>query len=200
MRTALLILGLLSASLLACDKDDGKSAGSTPSATASATVAPPASTTTTPPSASAAASASVPPPKCPPGLTGNPVPAFCIKLPASYAVKDARTSPTKGSIAYDTGTQTDNLMITYDTTSIAEQIKDVEGELKFGGDKIEKKGDLPAGGKWYQGSHQDFERVVSLVKGPAGLTFKCSFAYKPKSAPPAGATDACKSLVLPTGS
>ena len=46
------------------------------------------------------------------------MPAFCIKLPASYAVKDARTAPTKGSIAYDTGSHTDNLMISYDTTSI----------------------------------------------------------------------------------
>jgi hypothetical protein len=115
-------------------------------------------------------------------------------------VKDARTTPTKGSIAYDTGTQTDNLMISYDETPIASQIKDVEGELKFGGDKIEKKGDLPGGGKWYLGSHQDFERVVTLVKGPSGLTLKCSFAYKPKSAPPAGAADACKTIVLPTGS
>jgi hypothetical protein len=91
-------------------------------------------------------------------------------------------------------------MISYDDTPIATQSKDVEGELKFGGDKLEKKGDLAGGGKWYQGSHQDFERVVTLVKGPSGLTLKCSFAYKPKSAPPAGAVDACKSIVLPSGS
>ena len=151
-------------------------------------------------SASAAASAAVPPPKCPPGLTGNPVPAFCIKLPAGYAVKDARTAPTRGSISYDTGTQTDNLMVSYDDRSIAEQAKDIEGEMKFGGDKLEKKGDLGGGGKWFQGTHQDYARVVTLVKGPAPLTLKCSFAYKPKSAPPKDAIDACKSIVPPTGS
>jgi hypothetical protein len=200
MRLPLLSLGLLAVGLLACDNASSGSAGSAPSA--SAAVTPPSTASAAPPatasaSASAAASAAVPPPKCPAGLTGNAVPAFCIKLPPSYAVKDARTSPTKGSIAYDTGTQTDNLMISYDETPIASQVKDVEGELKFGGDKIEKKGDLPAGGKWYLGSHQDFERVVSLVKGPATLTFKCSFAYKPKSPPPKDATEACKSIVVP---
>jgi hypothetical protein len=112
-------------------------------------------------------------------------------------VKDARISPTKGSIAYDTGTQTDNLMVSYDGAAIADQAKDVESELKFGGDKLEKKGDLPGGGKWFQGSHQDFERVVTLVKGPSGLTLKCSFAYQPKNAPPKDAVDACKSIVVP---
>ena len=200
MRTALYALGLLSIGVHGCDKGDDK--GAAPAPSASAVVAPPASTPAAPSAAttaSAAASASVPLPRCPAGLTGNAVPAFCIKLPASYAVKDARTTPTKGSIAYDTGTQTDNLMISYDTTPVAEQAKDVEGEMKFGGDKIEKKGDLPGGGKWYQGSHQDFERVVTLIKGPSGLTFKCSFAYKPKNAPPKDATDACKSIVIPAG-
>jgi len=125
------------------------------------------------------------------------VPAFCMKLPASYSVREPRISPTKGSISYETGTQTDNLMVSYDSTSIAEQAKDVESELKFGGDKLEKKGDLPGGGKWFQGSHQDYERVVTLVKGPSGLTLKCSFAYQPKNAPPKDAIDACKSIVLP---
>jgi hypothetical protein len=199
MRSALVVLGLLSVVLPACDKEESKgSAGAaSASASASAAVAPPASTAAA--TASAAASASLPPPKCPSGLTGNAMPAFCMKLPASYKVKDARTLPTKGSIAYDTGTTTDNLMVSYDTTPIASQQKDVEGELKFGGDKIEKQGDLPGGGKWYQGSHQDFERIVTLVKGPAPLIFKCSFAYKPKSAPPKDAIDACKSIVPPSG-
>jgi len=137
------------------------------------------------------------PPKCPPGLTGNPVPAFCIKLPSSYHVKDARLTPEKGSIAYDTGTLTDNLMISYDSTSIAQQTTDVTGEMKFGGDKLEKNGDMPGGNKWFQGSHQDYERIVTLLKGPAPLTFKCSFTYKPKSPPPKEAIDACKSIVLP---
>ncbi len=200
MRNAelLTLAAVLSLPLLACDKDDAKGA---PSAAASAS-APAAPSTSAPPAAasaapSAAASASAPAPKCPSGLTGNPTPAFCIKLPASYAVKDARISATKGSIAYDTGTQTDNLMVSYDVTSIAEQAKDVESELKFGGDKLEKKGDLPGGGKWFQGSHQDYERIVTLVKGPTGLTLKCSFAYQPKNAPPKDATDACKSIVVP---
>ena len=129
MRSTLLALAALSIGVNGCDKGDDKAAPAASSApSASATVAPAASTTP-----AASASAPVPPPKCPSGLTGNAVPAFCIKLPSSYAVKDVRTSPTKGSIAYDTGTSTDNLMISYDTTSIADQIKDVEGELKFGG-------------------------------------------------------------------
>jgi hypothetical protein len=199
MRHALLPVAVLPLCLLlACDKDDAKGAsGQAAEPSASAPPAPSVSAPAPAPSASAAASAAAPAPKCPAGLTGNPVPAFCIKLPASYAVKDARISPTKGSIAYETGTQTDNLMVSYDGTSIAEQAKDVEGELKFGGDKLEKKGDLPGGGKWYQGSHQDYERVVTLVKGPSGLTIKCSFAYQPKNAPPKDAIDACKSIVLP---
>ncbi|MGH7296551.1 MAG: hypothetical protein ACRELB_16555 [Polyangiaceae bacterium] len=203
MRSSAAVLGLLCATLLpclACDKgsETGSAGASSASAASPAVVAPPPSTAAAPPP-SAAASAAVSLPKCPAGLTGNAVPAFCIKLPASYKPKDVRTSPTKGSIAYDTGTATDNLMISYDETPIPQQAKDVEGELKFGGDKLEKKSDLPGGGKWYLGAHQDYERVVTLVKGPAGLTFKCSFAYKPKSAPPAGATDACKSIVLPSG-
>src|SRR5262249_38678343 len=133
------------------------------------------------------------------GLTGNAVPAFCIKLPAGYSVKDARTSLSRGSIAYDTGTATDNLMVSYDDRPIADQIKDVESEMKFGGDKLEKKGDLPGGNKWFQGPHQDFARIVRLVKGPGPLTLKCSFAYKPKNAPPKEAIDACKSIVPPAG-
>jgi hypothetical protein len=195
----LAIATVLPLPLLACDKDDAKGASSQPSASAAAALsasAPPAAPSVSA-APSAAASASVPAPKCPAGLTGNSVPAFCIKLPATYSVKDARIAPTKGSIAYDTGTQTDNLMVSFDVTSIADQSKDVESELKFGGDKLEKKGDLPGGGKWYQGSHQDFERVVTLVKGPSGLTLKCSFAYQPKNAPPKDAIDACKSIVLP---
>lgn len=185
---------------LACDKDDAK--GASNESTSPSASAPPAPSTSAPPAsasatASAAASASAPLPKCPAGFTGNASPAFCIKLPASYSVKDARISATKGSVAYETGTQTDNLMVSYDGTSIAEQAKDVEGELKFGGDKLEKKGDLPGGGKWFQGSHQDYERVVTLVKAPAGLTIKCSFAYQPKNAPPKDAIDACKSIVVP---
>jgi hypothetical protein len=195
VRAVLALAAVLPLPLLACDKDDAKGASGQPSA--SAPPAPVSAPSAASASASAAASASVPPPKCPAGLTGNPVPAFCIKIPASYSVKDARISPTKGSIAYETGTQTDNLMISYDSTAIADQAKDVESELKFGGDKIEKKGDLPNGGKWYQGSHQDFERVVTLVRGPTGLTLKCSFAYQPKNAPPKDAIDACKSIVLP---
>jgi hypothetical protein len=191
----------------ACDKEEAKGTGGATSASApaassapatpSASAAPAASTSAAP---SASAAAQVPPPKCPAGLTGNAVPPFCVKLPSGYTVKDARTSPTRGSISYDTGTQTDNLLVSYDETPVGSQAKDVEGEMKFGGDKIEKKGDLPGGGKWFQGSHQEFERVVTLVKGPGTLTFKCSFAYKPKSAPSKEAIDVCKSIVVPPGS
>jgi hypothetical protein len=193
---ALLALALLVAP--ACD--NASSGGATPAASASTTAS--AAPATPPPSAStgaaaASASAGPPAPKCPAGLTGNPVPAFCIKLPAKYAVKDARIAPDKGSIAYDTGTATDNLMVSYDGTAITQLVKDVTGEMKFGGDKLEKSGDLPGGGKWFQGSHQDYERVVTLVKGPSPLTLKCSFTYKPASAPVKDAIDACKSIVLP---
>jgi hypothetical protein len=203
MRSPLPTLTLVLASPLAiaagaCDKDDSKGAASVaPSATQSASAAatPPASSAA--PSPSASASAGPPPPKCAAGLTGNPIPAYCIKLPSTYKVKDARISPEKGSIAYDTGTPTDNLMVSYDKTSVTDQVKDVTSEMKFGGDKLEKQGDLPGGNKWFQGSHQDFEHIVTLVKGPPPLTLKCSFTYKPKSAPPKDAIEACKSIVLP---
>ena len=182
--------------LMACDdKDQTKIApdaakASAPSASAAA--APTAS------SAAPIASAAVAPPKCPPGLTGNPVPAYCIKLPASYKVKESRIQPKKGSIEYDTGNGIDMLSVTYEDTPIAELAKQVEGEMKFGHDKLEKKGDLPAGNKWFQGSHEDYARVVTLFKGPPPLTLKCSFAYQPtKKAPPQEAIDACKSIVVP---
>jgi hypothetical protein len=69
--------------------------------------------------------------------------------------------------------------------------------MKFGGDKLDKKGDLPGGGKWFRGTHAEYARIVTLVKGAPPVTFKCSFAYQPKAAPPQAAIDACKSLVLP---
>jgi hypothetical protein len=189
--------------LLACDKKDSGTAAATSSAAPSASAAAvvPSTNASSTPSASASATAAVqvPLPKCPAGLTANAVPAYCIKLPSSYTVKEARTSPTRGSIAYDTGTPSDNLMVSYDGRSIPELVKDVEGEMKFGGDKIEKKGDLTGGNKWFQGSHEDYERIVTLVKAPGPLTLKCSFAYKPKSAPPKEAIDACKSIVVPAG-
>jgi hypothetical protein len=150
------------------------------------------------PTAAATASApAVPVPTCPAGLTGNAVPAYCIKLPPTYKVKDARTKPDRGSIEYDTGTTTDHLNVSYESTPLAQLAKDAEGELKFGGDKLEKKGDLPGGGKWFRGTHAEYARIVTIVKGAAPVTFKCSFAYQPKAAPPQAAIDACKSLVLP---
>ncbi len=192
-------VALLALALLAAPACDNASSGGAPAASASTTAS--AAPTAPPPASSTVAAttpeAGPPAPKCPAGLTGNPVPAFCIKLPAKYAVKDARISPDKGSIAYDTGTATDNLMVSYDGSAITQLVKDVTGEMKFGGDKLEKSGDLPGGGKWFQGSHQDYERVVTLVKGPSPLTFKCSFTYKPASAPVKDAIDACKSIVLP---
>ena len=196
MRTSIGLGCLLALCLLACDKSDpaapGDAGPAAASASAPAAIPTPSASATPAPSASAAAA-----PKCNPGFTGNALPAYCIKIPASYTVKEARTTPTKGSIAYETGTVSDNLMVSYDTTTIDSQAKDVESELKFGGDKLEKKGDLPGGNKWYQGSHADYERVVTLIKGQAGMILKCSFAYQPKNAPPKDAIDACKSIVIP---
>ncbi|HLK38024.1 MAG TPA: hypothetical protein VKU41_14785 [Polyangiaceae bacterium] len=199
MRTT--ILSVLLLAVLACDKDEAKgSAASTPAASSAPAVAsapPPAAAASATPETSASAAAQAPLPKCPAGFTGNATPAYCIKLPAGYSVKEARASATRGSISYDTGTQTDNLMVSYDESPVATLAKDVEGEMKFGGDKLEKKGDLPGGNKWFLGSHQEFERVVTLIKGPGSLTLKCSFAYKTKSAPSKEAIDSCKSIVMP---
>ena len=197
MRTIAITVVLLAT--VACDKEESKGTAATASAPTSAPApsAPATASAATTAEATASTAAQAPLPKCPAGLTGNATPPFCIKLPTGYAVKDARTSPTRGSISYDTGNQTDNLMVSYDETTVASQAKDVEGEMKFGGDKIEKKGDLPGGNKWFQGSHQEFERIVTLVKGPGSLTFKCSFAYKAKSPPSKDAIDACKSIVVP---
>jgi hypothetical protein len=184
-----------------CSKNDTReSPEAAPSANASAAQTPSALPAPSATASAGAAAAQLSPPKCPSGLTGNSMPAFCIKLPLHYAVKDARTLPTRGSIAYETGTPTDNLMISYDERSIAEQTKDVEGEMKFGGDKLEKKGNFSGGNKWFQGSHQDYARVVTLLKGPGSLTLKCSFTYKPKALPPRDAIEACKSIVVPAGS
>jgi hypothetical protein len=190
--------------LLSCGKEDAKgNAGSASTSSALATTASPAATVV--PTASAATTASAaasatdapPTPKCPAGLTGNAFPAYCIKVPASYTVKQARTSPKRGSIEYDTGASTDNLMVSYDESSLAQLSKDVESEMKFGGDKLEKKGDLPGGNKWFQGRHAEYARIVTLFKGPGSLTLKCSFAYEAKKAPAKEAIDACKSIVVP---
>jgi hypothetical protein len=146
--------------------------------------------------AAPSASAAMPPPKCPAGFTGNAFPAYCINLPSSYALKASQTSPQLGSITYKTGSPTDTLMVSYDDSPVASTIKNVEAELKFGQGKIEKKGDLPGGNKWFQGKREDYARVVTVIKdGP--LTLKCSFAYKPKTPPPQQAIGACKSLVVP---
>ena len=196
MQTRLATIGLLSLCLVACDKSDSAGTGGAASAAPSASAAMPPASASAAATPSASASAA-PAPKCSPGFTGNALPAYCIKIPSTYTVKEARTTPAKGSIAYDTGTTTDNLMVSYDSTSIAEQAKDVESELKFGGDKLEKKGDLPGGNKWFQGSHADYERVVTLIKGQSQLILKCSFAYQPKNAPPKDAIEACKSIVVP---
>ena len=112
-------------------------------------------------------------------------------------MKQARTTAKRGSVEYDTGTGTDNLMISYDESPLAQLSKDVESEMKFGGDKLEKKGNLPGGTKWFQGTHAEYARIVTLVKGQGSLTLKCSFAYQPKKAPPKDAVDACKSIVVP---
>jgi hypothetical protein len=177
--------------LAACDNKEASSTSTSTTTTTTTTTT--SKTTTTETTTTVAA---VPPPKCPAGLTGNAVPAYCIKLPPSYKVKEARTAPTRGSIDYDTGSPTDILTISYDAAPLAEVAKDVESEMKFGGDKLEKKGNLPGGNKFFVGTHADFSRVVTLVKGPS-MTLKCSFAYQAKKPPPAGAVDACKTLVVP---
>jgi hypothetical protein len=201
MQCARATIGLLL--LLSCSKDDAKGSAASSSAALVASTspvampAPPASATATTAAASAVAGDAPPPPKCPPGLTGNGFPSYCIKVPSSYTVKQARTSPKRGSIEYDTGTSTDNLMISYDESPVHQLAKDVESEMKFGGDKLEKKGDLPGGNKWFQGAHAEYARIVTLFKGPGSLTLKCSFAYQAKKAPPKEAIDACKSIVVP---
>jgi hypothetical protein len=195
MRPTLLGLGLLLA-LSSCDKEEAKdSVNASPAASASAP-APSTAPSATPSAAPSASAPAVPLPKCPPGLTGNAVPPYCIKLPATYKVKEAKSAPTRGAITYDTGTTTDILSVNYDDTPFAEQAKNVEGEMKFGGDKIEKKGDLPGGGKWFRGTHAEYARVIGLVKAPP-FTLKCSFAYQPAKPPPPEAVDACKSVVVP---
>ena len=176
----------------ACDNKETTSASSSTATTATTS----STTTTTSAEATSSTVAAIPPPKCPAGLTGNAVPAYCIKLPPSYKVKEARTAPTRGSIDYDTGSPTDILTISYDASPLAEAAKDVESEMKFGGDKLEKKGNLPGGNKFFVGTHADFSRVVTLVKGSA-MTLKCSFAYQSKKPPSAEAIDACKTLVVP---
>ncbi|HXN30378.1 MAG TPA: hypothetical protein VN894_00895 [Polyangiaceae bacterium] len=188
--------------LPACGKEDatGSSAPAASSSppSASALAAPSAATAiSTASSAASAAADAPPPPKCPAGLTPNAVPAYCIKLPASYSVKQVRSTPKRGSVEYDTGSSTDNLMITYDESPIPQLAKDVESEMKFGGDKLDKKGNLPGGNKWFQGTHGDYARLVTLVKGQGSLTLKCSFAYQPKKAPPKEAIDACRSIAVP---
>jgi hypothetical protein len=211
MKPSLAAMALLL--LSSCSKEEAK--GSLPSASALAPSPPVASALSAPPPSSGSATPAAPgagspgaagssgsadappPPKCPAGLVGNSVPAYCIKLPAGYSVKQSRISATRGSIEYDTGTTTDNLMVTYDDSPIARLSKDVESEMKFGGDRLDKKGSLPAGNKWFQGTHGDYARLVTLVKGPGTLTIKCSFAYQPKKAPSKEAIDSCRSIVVP---
>lgn len=189
--------------LCSCEKEAAKgspSASASVASVASAATPPtapasaPAPAPSTPPTASAA---SAPLPKCPAGFSGNAAPAYCIKLPASYKVKEARSASTRGVVDYDTGTTTDNLTITYDDSPLSGLAKDVESEMKFGGDKIDKKGSLPGGNKWFQGTHGAYVRVVTLVKAAPPTTLKCSFAYQPKTPPPPEAVEACKSLVVP---
>lgn len=197
MRTSLACLAALA--LFACD--DAKSSAPATPPTPSATPAAPEPKAEPKPSAApaptAAASAAADAPKCPPGMTGNALPAYCIKLPAGFAVKDARTLPERGSIAYDTGIDGVSLLISYDSTSFAEQTKDAESELKFGGDKIAKQGVLPGGGKWYEGAHQEYSRVLTVVKGKPPVSLKCSFTYKTKSPPAKDAIDVCRTLAAP---
>ncbi|MBK7585795.1 MAG: hypothetical protein IPI67_37110 [Myxococcales bacterium] len=195
MRLALVATWLICVPLFGCDDEKPKAAAPTATATVTpaATAAAPKPSATAAPSASAAADL----PKCPAGLTGNALPEYCIKLPGGYAVKDARTLPERGSISYETGSPTESLMISYDSKSVAEQSKEAESEMKFGGDKISKQGNLPGGGKWYEGTHQEYSRLLTVVKGKPPLSLKCSFTFKTKSPPAKEALDVCRSIVLP---
>jgi len=197
MRSTPLILALLSLLVVACDDNEKKGGAASASATAAPPSAAPIASATAAPAPSPVLSSATPPPKCADGFTGIPVPAFCIKLPASYRIKEARVTPKKGTIEYDTGNATDNLTITYDETSLKELVSQTEGEMKFGGDKVTKKGDLPKGNKFFEGTHADYVRIVTLVQAAPPLTIKCSFAYKPAAAPSKEAIDACRSIVLP---
>src|SRR5271166_4709574 len=122
---------LLALPLAACDKEEPKGTAPPTPASASASAAPAVPSTPPPPPSAApsASAAAVPPPKCPAGLTGNAVPPYCIKLPAGYTVKRARTTPARGSVDYETGTTTDVLTVSYDETPLAALAKDVEGEM-----------------------------------------------------------------------
>jgi hypothetical protein len=142
------------------------------------------------------ASAETPLPKCPAGFTANAVPPYCIKLPSTYGFKASQTSPQYGSITYRTGSPTESLTVSYDDSPIASTLKNVEAEMKFGQGKLEKKGDLPGGNKWFQGTRDDYTRLMTVIKG-AHCTLKCSFAYKTKAPPQPEAIGACKSLVAP---
>jgi hypothetical protein len=197
MQRALFTMGLLLS--LSCGKNEGtEKAAPAVSSAPPASAAPATSAASAPSAPSAAPTAeAVPLPTCPAGLTPNAFPAYCIKLPPGYTVKQSRISPKRGSIQYETGTTTDNLMVSYDDSPLAQVAKDVEGEMKFGGDKLEKRGHLPGRSKWYQGSHADYERIIAVVPGPGGLTVKCSFAYQPKKPPPKEGIEACKSIVMP---
>jgi hypothetical protein len=195
MKRALVTVSLML--LLACSKDETKESAASASAPAASTP-PPAATPAPTPAAAASVAADAPPaPKCPAGLTGNPFPAYCIKLPSGYAVKQAKTTPTRGFVEYDTGSTTEIMSVSFDDNKLAQVGKDVESEMKFGGDKLEKKGDLPGGNKWYQGTHADYARVNTLFKGQGGLTLKCSFTYQSKKPPPKEAIDVCKSIAVP---
>jgi hypothetical protein len=181
----------------ACGKE-APTAAPAPPPTPSASAAPVVDAAPAPsaPAAAPSAAAATPPPTCPAGFTANAVPAYCIKLPPSYTLKASQTSAALGSITYNTGSPTDALNVSYDDSPMATILKNVEGELKFGSGKIEKKGDLPGGSKWFQGKRDDYSRLVTVIKG-AKYTLKCSFTYKPKAPPPQDAIGACKSMVIP---
>jgi hypothetical protein len=192
----------LTLTLLACEKKEEANAapdlGHAAASAGPSSAPPPASTApSAAPTVVPSASAPPPAPRCPAGLTANAMPAYCIKLPPGYTVKESRISPARGDIDYETGTSTDHLTVTYESTPVAELSKQVEGEMKFGGDKLEKKGDLPGGNKWFQGSHAEYARIVTLVQAAPPITLKCSFAYQPKKAPSRLAIDACKSVAMP---
>jgi hypothetical protein len=185
MRTLLVLAGI---ALAGCEEK--KPAAAPPPAPA-ADPAPAA-----PPPAAAAAPAAAAP-KCPAGMQANATPAYCIKLPDSYKAKpvDAK-GPKMGTVEYITESGRDSLEVFYSDATVDVFASNTEAELKMGKWKQTGKGDLPNGGKWYEGKDDMHTHIVGLYKSPVG-TLKCALGFMTKEPPAKEVLDACKGLVVP---